>query len=107
MSNTKHTPGPWMVKPGKVSWNIHSHKPQQAVLNSTLTGQFDVTAVAFGRTEEETESNAKLIAAAPELLAALQAMDDLDELEHLSDKWFQQAAKADKLRKEAIKKATE
>lgn len=59
-----------------------------------------------GTTKEEAKEYAALIAAAPDLLKALQAMDDLDKLPHLSNKWWKQAEKADKLRNTAIKKAT-
>ena len=66
--NTKHTPGPWTVSPSARA--------------STLTRIFSVneerlvaSASGPGLSESgEAEANARLIAAAPELLAALQTL---------------------------------
>lgn len=59
-NNTKHTPGPWEQTFG---CNI-----------VTPTGQAVTTVHAMGRTTpEEREANARLIAAAPDMLTALKA----------------------------------
>ncbi len=57
--STKHTPGPWVVNPVRAQVDA-THAPICQLLWPTRM-----------RSEDETESNARLIAAAPELLAAL------------------------------------
>lgn len=57
MSNTKHTPGPWHTD-GKDVWVENGLNVDQA----SITRRVD------------TEANARLIAAAPELLDALQML---------------------------------
>ena len=77
MSNTKHTPGPWTIKawyyrrPGSgESWFIFDSKDQ--VMHSpggdagTMRSPEPYTGYGF------TEADARLIAAAPELLEALE-----------------------------------
>lgn len=67
---TKHTPGPWHIgmKPGPM---IYGSKGEQVA---------DLTARLLP--DDETTGNARLIAAAPELLAALEdALDMLKTLE--------------------------
>ena len=64
MTNTKHTPGPWEYANGIIqecqqNGNIAKVKRTLASINT------------FGISGEEVEANAKLIAAAPELLDAL------------------------------------
>ena len=69
MSDAKHTPGPWRVAPG---------------FSKARVEDADGICVGFswGR-GEETEANASLIAAAPDLLAAIKgAMHEInDEIE--------------------------
>ena len=73
----KHTPGPWEVKKIKINRN-------KTVTN--VEGEGDPICKVFG--PEDLEPNAKLIAAAPELLEALEdaaltinaLFDDLHEL---------------------------
>ena len=60
----KHTPGPWSYV-GKS--RIRSGNPRQPI----------ATAFGSGRTHDERAANARLIAAAPDLLAALQAVDEM------------------------------
>lgn len=66
--NTKHTPGPWAAKPkGKLGeWHIDS-------------AEWGIAIVAGGAGHEgfngRSDENARLIAAAPELLEALKAVD--------------------------------
>ena len=58
MTNTKHTPGPWTLEGGKVCGN----------------GYYIATVNSHGTTEGR--ANATLIAAAPDLLEALQRMNN-------------------------------
>jgi hypothetical protein len=58
----KHTPGPWEQMPSGVMGSLSVWNPQRAL----------VVAMAGGMSAEEGLSNARLIAAAPELLEALQ-----------------------------------
>jgi hypothetical protein len=61
MSNSKHTPGPW--KQG-------STHPENVSAGSALV----CTTLSRGRFNDEQKANARLIAAAPDLLEALQTM---------------------------------
>lgn len=84
---TKHTPGPWVVIPstpqdGVNCWWVHS-----------ATG-VDI-AIVNGPQNPETEADARLIAAAPELLEALQhilrciPIGGLAQIHHNSSTWEQ------------------
>ena len=77
MSGAKHTPGPWYPKPAPYGWDIWGNLdtgqdtwvgPVKRVISphSRIGNGISVEAVS-----EETEANARLIAAAPDLLAAL------------------------------------
>lgn len=58
--SAQHTPGPWVARPGLTRWNI------------VTTGQprtFNVCSINTDRLEQE--ANGRLIAASPDLLAAL------------------------------------
>ncbi|MES2620203.1 MAG: hypothetical protein V4615_05055 [Bacteroidota bacterium] len=66
--NTLYTPAPWAVK--------HSEtKPAFNVIGTVLGGRYKIARcpyiAALNREREEAQSNARLIAAAPELLEAL------------------------------------
>ncbi len=58
MSEQKHTPGPWVSAPQRTNTLI-------VAANGTRVAE------SYGVTDEEPRANARLIAAAPELLAAL------------------------------------
>lgn len=94
--NGKHTPGPWSQdKYGNV---ISADKETIKVEGVSLSG----------RSTEETRANARLIAAAPELLAALEAMleavrQNIDGIPPTADQIF---AKAGHSAVAAIAKAT-
>ena len=68
MTNTTHTPGPWTFDGYRhinyASYSIKSHDRKGIC----------AIASSIKRPGEESEANARLIAAAPELLAALEAM---------------------------------
>ena len=67
MSEIKHTPGPW-VNHGRIT---QPGLPHSAVAAETLIAR--VYSKHFGDTEQEI-ANANLIAAAPELLEAVQSL---------------------------------
>lgn len=60
----KHTPGPWRVSVEKYP------EPRKVKVGTGEDGWWGV-ASAFGDTQEEAEANARLIAAAPDMLEAL------------------------------------
>lgn len=101
MNTVKHTPGPWTNPSDK---NI----PQHIIHHEGLNGYSTVCYMHLHNDPQLTEANAKLIAAAPELLEALQnvfyqSYDDDTSTEDLM-------ATIDQMRdfaKSAIKKATE
>ena len=77
---SKHTPGPWETKPEECD------RPYIRVRGTRLGCRFKVANVltpvyenVHKREAEETRANARLIAAAPELLEALRAMLDEDD----------------------------
>lgn len=73
MKEFKGTPGPWEIKPEEVD------RPYIRIRGTRLGGRFKVANVlspdydgVHRREADETRANAQLIAAAPELLEALQ-----------------------------------
>lgn len=62
--NTPHTPGPWNISHGRVSSRAHQTSKD---LRLTVIADLDMENDPHG----EQEANARLIAAAPEMLAAL------------------------------------
>ena len=67
-NNMKHTPAPWIVKYTRTS-KVNSH----VILEQS--NHHEITSVKRQCDEEESEANARLIAAAPELLEALEAYE--------------------------------
>ena len=81
MTQFKGTPGPWEIKPEEVD------RPYIRIRGTRLGGRFKVANVLSPnydgvdhREAHETRANARLIAAAPELLEALTVT--LDEIGH-------------------------
>lgn len=81
MNEFKGTPGPWEIKPEEVD------RPYIRIRGTRLGGRFKVANVlhpdydgVHHREADETRANARLIAAAPELLEALTTT--LDEIGH-------------------------
>ncbi len=69
MSESKHTPGPWRVeKTGKPSKRVFAGDELIATIRHFFTGVDDV-----GPLPSQTRANARLIAAAPDLLEACEA----------------------------------
>ncbi len=71
MKHTAHTPGPWLYALNGLNRN-KAHEPQ-----FTFGPSFECLGVVYNRTSAGTEgsteeANARLIAAAPDLLAALE-----------------------------------
>lgn len=85
--NTKHTPAPWSYK-------------NNCVIGDNAT---EVVAQVFGFDTKEKKANAKLIAAAPDLLEALQLMVSRFENSHIG---YIKSDYAKAKAKSAIKKAT-
>lgn len=65
--SAKHTPGPWTT--GNGAWASRVMAPSRYEAKPTDIGQFS------GNGREEDEANAKLAAAAPELLEALEGVE--------------------------------
>ncbi len=99
--DTKHTPGPWLA----------AAKPSSRVglpIVSTVNGRsiagvtFFMLGEAFSNHDKESDANARLIAAAPELLEALDALLNGDHPNRQYVNGHPAAAKA----RAAIAKAT-
>lgn len=71
MSAAKHTPGPWLIE-GRTVYSLMHHGWNRGV--EVLKNRFWASCYHDRSvTDEEAEANARLIAAAPELLEALQS----------------------------------
>ena len=82
--NAKHTPGPWIWSAGLSIWRESDSQIVSSVACDSV----------FNPTEEEV-SNARLISAAPDLLAALESLlDDADVCEVAGDDAIRQARSA-------------
>lgn len=78
MSEQAHTPGPWgYTYDGSSTWSI----------GPAADPQVDRVATIFGTRNNDAicRANARLMAAAPELLAALKALLSIDEVRHVWD----------------------
>lgn len=77
MSGVKHTPGPWRIDVnGSENWSVDYEGPSSTFMTICAQGRrepvgFAVEPTAWG-SDEEIEANARLIAAAPDLLEALE-----------------------------------
>ena len=76
MSNGKHTPGPWTVNDQLTFLIIHG--PEGEHIAETGAWRHDVCQIS-NRKRAEMQANARLIAAAPELLEALEMVRDADD----------------------------
>lgn len=108
--STKHTPGPWHISIPKFVGKWAGFNTMQGKCIGVYATNDDLEAIALVpkdelliHKEQDHESNAKLIAAAPELLEALQCLFNACEVLQVLPK----NAPEIKLAKSAIKKATE
>ena len=76
MTQATHTPGPWRVEDGQTIWS-----------GEELVG-------AAGRIGMPMEANARLIAAAPEMLAALEWAVETADTEQYDADWYAAARAA-------------
>jgi len=101
---TKHTPGPWIYPPVKFKGQHHHFEI------SSSHEDFDtywIAKIQKVKTEQySSEANAKLIAAAPELLDALQEFLDINDSKDTFDTKVDRMIKAVNSAQDAIKKAT-
>jgi hypothetical protein len=67
-----HTNGPWMIEGDQIRTAINSGVKHVAMVNYFNCGSGDPRTI----TDEEHEANAKLIAAAPEMLEVLRWLDN-------------------------------
>ena len=101
MAKGKHTPGPWVVE---------TQKEIRLIVVGPVTGDTELDLIcdmdlgAWGRGKREALANARLIAAAPELLEALRKM--LAETELLADEVRGQLPELNYEARQAIARAT-
>jgi len=75
MTEAKHTPGPWDQVPEGDNWIWLFHEPSQTRV---------ARVVLYSGKEDENRDNARLIAAAPDMLEALKPFTRLlDVVEHM------------------------
>lgn len=111
--NTKHTPAPWFVSKSPAQRSsvanlngriFKSIKDKGGIGGKIVANAYGGTGIITQKSIEECEANAKLIAAAPELLEALIDLNWLIE-QGATIEEIQESIKAKAL--PAIKKATE
>lgn len=95
MSNAQHTPGPWRVQATGHSFVVEAHTHTEAI-------SVDANGNPC-RWSEYNEANARLIAAAPELLEALQRLSAQCERQRMA---WQLESDAEKTARAVIAKAT-
>ena len=71
---SQHTPGPWTIEADGAGWYIESNLISTFVASVENAKWNDYEEGDVVPTEEEQEANARLIAAAPDLLEALSEM---------------------------------
>lgn len=70
MTETKHTPGPWVIDDASLLFDgSTSHGPEIHICSDVA----EAVIARIGGDVQDPQSNARLIAAAPDLLAALEA----------------------------------
>lgn len=76
MSETsKHTPGPWVLMP-----EFHGDHGQYYITDEADGSEIASVTAWIGEHRAEAEANARLIAAAPDLLSALVMLRDADDI---------------------------
>lgn len=71
--NTQHTPGPWHIGEGIYNGNIFAKNGRQKFYHDGCSSRQAVCTIRHGWNAEEDNANARLIAAAPQMLEALRA----------------------------------
>lgn len=90
----RHTPGPWKIKPLTKPYDTENEGAGRFIEKFRITmdvpgcpGVESILAETCGsHTEEEHEANARLIAAAPDLLEACKAARTIDTVARTSDR---------------------
>ena len=90
------TRGPWTLRADPCHFDS---------MSSVYAGDINVAEIS-GKNGAEQDANARLIAAAPDLLAALQAFVDAND-NGPANEWVQRMIASDKKAREAIAKATQ
>jgi len=88
--STQHTPGPWMRTHGSGRYYIKTDKQSIATVFSS-NGEFGCPT---NPTSEQASANARLIAAAPELLALLIELVDMEGPQPGTSAWGDKARAA-------------
>lgn len=87
--HTQHTPGPWTMKRGEGRYSdrlyIESHVYSTPTVTSGKDQIVQLTSLKWDDHGQEVEANARLIAAAPELLAALKLILEGTQCQDLAD----------------------
>lgn len=96
--NTQHTPGPWLMVADLERGTFRVGRQDQRFGQSIIR----VCTVTDQGNDEEKTANARLIAAAPDLLAACEAMVELFAQLHTGNRY-----EADRQARAAIAKATQ
>ena len=104
MARSKHTPGPWTSRKGRIL--------KEAGELSFCVADVKSVPLTYSKIGGEYEANAKLIAASPELLEALKLAEEMSVIfswvSHLGniperrDEYLAEAIKADELNDEAV-----
>jgi hypothetical protein len=114
MKKDTFTPGPWTAKDEKghcadTDWRVHSDEEDSwsAAPVVDVDGEAICLVVQADPSDEPMDSNARLIAAAPDLLAALRECVAKLDSDHYDDRWPHDAWVLRQRCKAAIRKATE
>jgi hypothetical protein len=73
MTTSSHTPGPWKAKPDLSIWQSPAVATGKELMVAKVVRDFEIE----GNSESQVQANARLLAAAPELL---ELVDDLYQL---------------------------
>lgn len=69
--NAKHTPGPWFVKYGNAIYAADGYEIGVAYYAGNQHANMDDNGLEISRGKNQSEANASLIAAAPDLMEAI------------------------------------
>jgi hypothetical protein len=85
MTTTTHSPGPWIIETRLHVHAIKDANGQDLTYQDTEPQPDAGSVTSRGRSANETLANARLIAAAPELLEALQDLFDIFPVKYQHD----------------------